>query len=100
MTEVIHSRVDGEHILIVRGHAGYGASGADIVCAGLSAITYTLMGWLTNNEPRASMKDEPGLSIVISPETEKADTAFEMAVIGYMQIAAKYPNNVTVYIPE
>ena len=98
MTEVIYSRIGTDHLLVLRGHAGYAENGTDIVCAGLSAITYTLMGFLKNNEDKASMRDEPGMSIILCPSSNRVDAAFEMAVIGYMQIAKQYPDNVTIHI--
>ena len=98
MTDVIYSRSGTDHLLVLRGHAGYADRGADIVCAGLSAITYTLMGFLQNNEEKASMREEPGMCIIICPAGDRVDAAFEMAVIGYMQIAKQYPDNVTIHI--
>lgn len=98
MTDVIYTQIGTDHLLVLRGHAGYADSGADIVCAGLSAITYTLMGFLKNNEEKASMRDEPGMCIIICPSGCRVDAAFEMAVIGYMQIAKQYPDNVTIHI--
>ena len=45
----IRYRADGRaHSLELCGHANYAAEGPDIVCAGLSAITYALMGFLMN----------------------------------------------------
>ena len=76
MTDVIYSRIGTDHLLVLRGHAGYADNGADIVCAGLSAITDTLMGFLKSNAEKASMRDEPGMCIILCPANDRVDAAF------------------------
>ena len=48
MTTAWYWRKGGRHHLHISGHAGYAAPGEDIVCAGISAIGYALMGYLRN----------------------------------------------------
>lgn len=101
MTEIRYTVKDGEHMLCVSGHAGYSNRGNDIVCAAISAISYALLGFLENNEddePSFSYKTGDGELIVFSNASERVDAAFETTLIGYRQIAQKYPQYVDVYI--
>lgn len=92
-------RTDGKtHSLIVLGHAGFNDEGRDIVCAGVSAVTYSLVGWLVNHEKDTSFLYkfmESGASNIICEGNEAVKTAFEVAVIGLAQIAKQYPDYMT-----
>ena len=86
------------HELSIRGHAGYSHYGNDIVCAGVSAIGYTLLGMLENNSDHIDRLDtieNVGDMSIFCEGDEKIATAFEMAIIGLAQIANQYPNNIT-----
>lgn len=93
---------DGEmHTLSVNGHAGYAEKGQDIVCAGVSAIVYALIGWLENNsEDTESVSiDEVNGEVVISCEgDEKVEAVFYMAAIGIESIMNTYPDHVAIDI--
>ena len=93
---------DGDnHNLSVNGHAGYATKGQDIVCSGVSAIVYALIGWLENNAEDTTFTsiDEDNGEVVIACEgDEKTATAFYMAAIGIEQIQNTYPAHVTIDI--
>lgn len=92
---------DHEHDLSILGHAGYSDAGNDIVCAGVSAIAYTLLGFLENHRDDIayiSAQPKSGDFRVRCKGTDKVDTAFDMAIIGLQQIAMKYPKHVTIDI--
>ena len=92
---------DDSYELTVTGHAGYSNHGNDIVCAGVSAITYTLLGFLDqhwDDVENISAKTESGYAHIACKGGEKVSTAFDMAMIGLQQIAMKYPKHVTVDI--
>ena len=90
--------------LIVSGHAGYAEKGKDIVCAGISSIVSALHGYIENYPDcvsYSSFSDEDGGFMDITAEfPAKAESAvkaaFDMALIGLLQIEMSYPNNVTV----
>lgn len=92
-------RTDGKtHSLIVVGHAGYNDEGRDIVCAGVSAVTFGLAGWLANHEKDTSYLYkfmQSGSTTIICEGNEAVNTAFEVAVIGLAQIAKQYPDYMT-----
>lgn len=80
--------------LTVIGHAGYAPHGSDIVCAGVSAITFALIGYLSNRADDPCVSVENG-EVLVSCNGE--DNAFEMALTGYKQHSEKYPQYVEVH---
>lgn len=100
MIRVDYTFTDSLHVLEITGHAEYN-NGNDIVCAGVSAITYTLAGFLWNDKPAyngAWFKLDSGFGRIHCHRTPHTDIAIKMAMIGFAQIANTYPNNVTIHI--
>lgn len=96
-----HDDATNTHYLSVIGHAGYAQTGQDIVCAGISAVSWALLGFLLNAEgdlEEVSQETENGRVVVLARGNQRIDTAFEMALIGYLQIEKQYPTNVEVNI--
>lgn len=94
MTDVRFSAEGDRYRMTLRGHAGYNP-GNDVVCAGVSAIVLSLLGWLANasehiTETRA-MRYEPGSVDIDVAGDDALKTAFDMAVIGLQQIELGYP---------
>lgn len=90
-----------QYSLTIQGHAGYSSQGNDIVCAGVSAIAYTLLGFLKKYEEDAayiSAHTQSGDVKVFCQGGEKFRLAYEMAAIGLQQIAKAYPDHVKVDI--
>ena len=101
MIQIAYYSGEGTHKLIVKGHAGYSDHGNDIVCAGVSAITFTLLGFLENHWDdieSISAQVNSGDVCVRCEGNEKVAQAFEMTMIGLKQIAMKYPKHVTIDI--
>ena len=82
----------------MRGHAGYSQTGYDIVCAGLTALTQTLI---------KSIKDltDDNLNYCISPArvdidlrnlSERSQTLVDSFFIGICMIADEFPDFVRV----
>ena len=86
--------------LLVDGHADYAEHGKDIVCAGVSAITQALSGFIENHdecEGECQENDCGGhMHIYALQADDKAYAAFEMAFIGLLQIETAHPGFVTV----
>lgn len=93
---------DGEmHTLSVNGHAGYSPKGQDIVCAGVSAIVYALIGWLENNSEDTrfvSIDENNGEAVIACEGDEKVSAVFYMAAIGIEGIMNTYPSHVDIEI--
>lgn len=77
------------------GHAGFNP-GNDVVCAGLSAIMTALQGYLNNIPERCTIITKPGHCVAQAPCDMRLISVFELAEIGFLQIEAAYPDNVSV----
>lgn len=55
MTEVTIQEDKGRHVFEIKGHAGYGKNGTDIVCAAISTLGYTLLNELILLEKRGTV---------------------------------------------
>ncbi|RHQ17435.1 ribosomal-processing cysteine protease Prp [Lachnospiraceae bacterium AM48-27BH] len=87
----------------IKGHAGF-KSGNDIVCAAVSAITYTLVQMLLNMQERNAFGEldyllEDGYASVkatVRPtHMQEMNTVTETILGGYMLLESKYPDHVT-----
>lgn len=87
--------------LYISGHADYDHHGSDIVCAAASALGFALLGFLEDRDDGGVDYDylaESGRMDITAAKTPETETAFELTMIGLMQMARKYPNNVRVTI--
>lgn len=83
------------HMISISGHAGYAPKGQDIVCAGVSAIEYSLIKWLdTMAVEGIESKVVTGDDDCIVCHDERADACMQMAWLGLCAIAENYPDNV------
>lgn len=85
------------HHLLIRGHANAAPHGHDIVCAGVSAIAFALLGYLERHAlcDTYPPEIEPGMmDIFCVSEDAGVAAAFETAVIGLEQLALHHPQNV------
>ena len=100
MIRVNYLRSETHHRLAVEGHAGYDDSGRDIVCAGISSITCALMNFLPNRTERAveEVQAGSGEANIVCSRNVLTDTAFDVAMFGYLQTHQEFPHNVEVYI--
>lgn len=84
----------------VRGHANYAPHGQDIVCAGVTALTQTLvesLKTLTGNEIKYDMS--PGrVDIEIENPDEDAQLLMDSFLVGIEMIADEFPEYVRVEI--
>lgn len=80
--------------LTVRGHAGYGEPGKDIVCAAVSALVYALAGVLQETGRLKGLDTAKGYAEV----TGAGDCAREFALVrcGLELLAGQYPGCVEI----
>ena len=87
-----------EDNITVSGHAGYAPIGQDIVCAGVSSLTQTLiksMKDLTTDIIKCSIS--PGrVDIEHRDLSEKSRTLVDSFFIGIIMIASEYPDYVRI----
>lgn len=91
MTSVTYHNDENWHYLHVRDHA----TGSPQVCAGVSAIVYALAGWLANfgDRERDTVRLESGEAFFdLDSPKEGVKAAFDLAIIGLLQIAKTYPD--------
>ena len=82
----------------INGHANYNP-GNDIVCSAISALGYTLIGSLRNEEGvmlNYSINDEGIKCDVTSEHIDNVNKIFEVIKIGLLQIEITYPDNLKV----
>lgn len=79
--------------LVALGHADYAESGKDIVCAGITAIVYSLANYLVNAGEAEEVDMAPGNVRICGKERR----AFEQAFYGLKAIEQKYPKNLRVF---
>lgn len=81
----------------ISGHAGYADAGSDIICAAVSAIAYTAIGyfsekWYGGKAPEYSERD--GFLQFWVPEcaerSSAADAVMEAVAIGFKQVELSY----------
>ena len=89
-----------DNIIKIRGHAGYAPRGQDVVCAGVTALTQTLVEsieGLTGNEIKYDMS--PGrVDIEIKDPDEDAQLLMDSFFVGAEMIADEFPEYVRVEI--
>lgn len=56
MTSVYFREYYGRHYITIKGHSGYKPSGEDLVCAGASTLSYTLLNTLLDEEASENLK--------------------------------------------
>lgn len=98
MIEITIQRGGGRYELRVKGHAGYNP-GNDIVCAGCSAVVYSLMGALRNAPEHLdslTTDAERGHAWVYCEGDAVVGALYRMAEIGLRQIARTHPEHVQV----
>lgn len=94
----------GDIILRVEGHAGAGAKGQDVICAGASMLAYTLAQVLTFMYEEASLHKRPQIKleegdtlITARPVEERYNEclhAFYVVQVGFALLARSYPQYV------
>lgn len=91
----VNVRKDG---IKITGHAGYAKKGQDIVCAGVTALTQSLIKSIEDlTEDRIEYEISPGMAdIKYWNLSEKANTLVDSFFIGILLIADEFPENVRI----
>lgn len=80
------------------GHAGYAASGKDIICAAVTALSITLFKSLTDlTEDKIEYDIQPGrVDIKYGDLSEKAKTLVDSFFIGICLVADEFPGYIRI----
>lgn len=94
---MIEVRIRPERIEI-SGHAGYAEYGKDIVCAGVTALTQTLIQSIENlTDDEIEYRISPGkVEVEYGNLSEKSKTLVDSFFIGICLIAEEFPEHVKV----
>lgn len=103
MTQIRYS-VNGLY-LHVKDHAGGGAAGTDIICAGISSLTCALINMLNEEQDKGHIQalwtmetEPPEVTIRAHPIAEHyrrtARDYYRLTVMGLKAIAENYPENI------
>ena len=97
MTKIEYKIGKDECILRVEGHAGYAEKGKDIVCAGISALCNAL--YRATFAANAIIQSETADGFFLLRATEHGGDVramYSMAVLGFNDISAEFPDFVKV----
>lgn len=105
MTTITYDRLELK--VKIEGHANYDINGKDIVCAGISSLTYALAMYVDKLNDNAKTYFDPiirldegntEISAVVKGDYEhEARRVFDALCEGYNLIAKTYPNHVLYY---
>lgn len=107
MIEVTYSKK--RHKVTVTGHARSGQEGHDLVCAAVSALTYTLAANAENlrshgQVSKAVIRLDPGDAVIKCRTTDKyksvVSVIFDAICAGYDLLAQSYPENISYKIEK
>lgn len=87
-----------EDRVTVSGHANYAASGEDIICAAVTALSITLFKSLTDlTEDKIEYDIQPGrVDIKYGDLSEKAKTLVDSFFIGICLVADEFPGYIRI----
>ena len=104
MTEVTYTERDNRVRITVTGHAQFNP-GNDIVCAGISAITFQLLSYVAAMQMEGQIEDAASevkdgwviVTFVLLPGSKQAwDTAWKVIKMGYQNISEEYPKHLSI----
>jgi uncharacterized protein len=90
----------------IKGHAGQGEHGKDIVCAAVSAIAYTALGTLDEMVSKPEYIEKDGEMNFFLKRQKNDDstlichTILETVRVGLLQIQQEYPEHIEVKIEK
>ena len=95
MTRVTINKGEGRYLICCEGHA----TGSVKVCAAVSTLMYTLLGYLKNAGDITVESEElaDGYAEVEFSGSESARVVFELISIGFMQLERAHPNFIQIF---
>lgn len=105
MIEVIYYREKNR--VSISGHAFSGEAGHDLVCAGVSALAYTLAANMWNMEDMGQAEDvkvelEKGSGIIRCKAVDGCEDMvrriFEAVCVGFELLCANFPKNISYFV--
>ena len=96
MIDVTYGKSDGSRYLIeAKGHAGFGERGSDVVCAGVSAVLYGFLYYLSDRYGSRLVWREVGDGLYICFPDDTPD-AVEVIISSLRLMTDTYPQYVSI----
>lgn len=102
MTRYSYKNTGSRIELEIRGHAGYSSAGYDIVCAGISALTFGLIKELIEQDQKGNInlfhleecKEDPHIVIIARDikNIELIESLFSLVLRAFEDISIDYPD--------
>lgn len=99
MIDITYIRAEDWTLIDISGHAGYADAGQDIVCAGVSALTYTLIDAAEKARENGAYADitvEAGHVHIVTQCGENHNYALDAIFSGIKLLHSQYPEYITV----
>ncbi len=105
MTKVFYSEYYDNIIINIEGHSGFGVSGGDIVCAGVSALAYTLLNTLLDEEVSGNIKliknyvSDGVINLEIKTfdySKKRIDGMISLIMTGFYMLEESYPDYIRI----
>lgn len=101
MTEIILTITDEIIDISVSGHADYADYGSDIVCAGVSAVTFGIINLFDNIGANIHISNgDVRIRYTISNDDEYIRGVTDLAISAYTALFENYPDNVNLILIE
>lgn len=105
MTAITCHEYYDRYLFIAEGHSGFGKKGEDIVCAAVSALCFTLLETLRDEQSsqhlilKRDVVNDGYICIEAEPfsfAAERIQAIFDTVFTGLLMLAEKYPEYVSV----
>lgn len=95
MTRIVYAVNKDEYSLTCEGHSGYAPFGRDIVCAGISTLTQTLIWHMeaVTDTYRSDIKDG---ALWCYGKGKEAVNASKVIMTGLSMLQSQYPSNISI----
>lgn len=102
MTQIQVEENEDKFTIVVKGHSGYAPCGKDIVCAGISTLSFTLLRAVSERElDFVEYVQSDGFMWLSFPLTDDLRIVAHAICAGYQLLAEKYPENVSLrFLPK
>lgn len=103
MIKIIYKKKEAQiYYLDISGHANFGVSGKDIVCAGVSSLVYAGLNSLNNiKDFKINIKEDGRCTIECLKDISSHDTiVLEVLLNGFKNIQESYPSNLKIIEKE
>jgi uncharacterized protein YsxB (DUF464 family) len=103
MTQIQVSAKNGSITkIVIKGHSGFDVHGKDLVCAGISSITFGALNALDEmfpNDCSLSVGSET-VTVRVINQSQLLESCLEMLLIQYQTVREQYPQYVKIFRKE